>query len=149
MITVINTEESATRTDTFTAITVGGRKMRIEVEAAKDVADMIILEDLRQSLHPGAAATVVNEKLTFLEGLGAILIIWLVCCSSFSAAVLVLDVADFINISSSFLFDRDLPLIGGYGFWTGLLRIYLSLLVILMTFWAAKCMAIKSTKRKL
>lgn len=107
VINVINTEESATRTDTFAAITAGGRKMRIEVETAKDVAEMTILEDLRQSLHPGAAAKVIKEKLTFLEGLGAILIIWLVCCSCFSSAVMVLDIAGFINISSSFLFDKN------------------------------------------
>ncbi len=148
MSTVIRTHESATRSDSFTAMTAGGRTMHIEVTASEDIAEATILEDLRESLHKGANVKVAKEINSRWEDLAAIFIYWLLFCAFSMCTVFVMDIAEFVTVSSSFRFAENLPLIGGFAFWTGMIRIYLILLPTIITLWAVRILVIKTYNKK-
>lgn len=142
------THESATRSDTFTALTAGGRTMHIEITASEDLTETTILEDLRESLHSGANVEVTKEVISRWEELAAIFIYWLLFCALSMCTVFVMDIAEFITISSSFKFAEGLPLIGGFSFWTGMIRIYSILLPAIITLWAVRILVIKTSSKK-
>lgn len=148
MSTDIRSHERATRSDSFTALTAGGRTMHIEVTASEDIAEATILEDLRESLHKGAGVAFIKEKISHWEKLAAIFICWIVFGAISMCILFMLDIAEFVNISSTFTFSKSMPLIGGFTFWTGMIRIYLALLPTIITLWAVRILVINSSDKQ-
>lgn len=114
---------STTKTAYFIGTTAAGRKMRIEVTAAADMEETAILDDLRRSslqeckredqgsLGWGLALSVFTLAMVVVWGIGMV-------------SMMVMDVAGWLDAYGPWRWPSFLPVVGDYGLWKGLLRIW-------------------------
>lgn len=124
-IVIVNNIRQSQKTHTFTAITNGGRQVKIEVEENDNVADEVVFDDV-QSIVKADVKVHTEDPYSGTTGhIRIFLHLWLFIGAVLIVGYFFLRLADWVGYGHHW--SEGIPIIGGHSIGTGLFRIMILL----------------------